>query len=168
MMMPKKYKMKKMIMSKKAVSANVIYWFFRILVILPIIIFVLYQISAVSSENATKTRNIESYLIEDKVFDALAYTEPNTGRSYDGMIDLQKFREGYLQDYFDEKPGLGIRVSMDDKQIHYDSEFYSIAYPLRNKDKYHYISSLRPVTTINRNGIRKQSHVLIEVISLDD
>ena len=63
--------MKKIINSKKAVSGKVAYWFFVLLILLPIMIFSISKVISGFSSQLTKIGNIENALIEDRIFQIL-------------------------------------------------------------------------------------------------
>lgn len=150
---------------KKGMSANVGYWFFRILIVLPIILFVLSQITSLASDQATTSRNIGSPIIENRIYQTLGYIDPNTGRLYPEIIDLTKFNEEYLANNILSDSALGLKLKINNQELFYDKEFYIIAD--QQPRKYNKITITRPITTIE-NNIKKQAHIKLDILTKNE
>ena len=157
--------MKKLINSKKAVSAKVFYWLFVLLILLPLIIFAISNVINTFSTQVTKTSNIENILIEDRIFNVLAFTNPNTGRSYPGIIYLPHFNETFINNALKTQRSVGLKLSLAEQQpIYFNQEFYEIAAPLKDTNKYQETKHERYVLIKDKSGNTTPSYLNISIM----
>jgi hypothetical protein len=157
--------MKKIIKSKKAVSGKVAYWLFVLLILLPIMIFSLANVINNLSSQATKTGNIKNTLIEDRIFKILSFTEPNTGRNYPGIIYFPNFNQEFIEGYIDTKRSFGFKLSLEGEEpIYFNKEFYEVAEPLKNLNKYQETNTKRYVLLKEKEGETIPSYLEISIM----
>tara|TARA_B100001971_G_C18012806_1_gene443278 strand:+ start:163 stop:651 length:489 start_codon:yes stop_codon:yes gene_type:complete len=128
--------MKKLMNSKKAISAKVFYWIFVLMILLPVMIFSIIQVINAYSANITKIGNLGNILIEDRVMNILAFTDPNTGRVFHGIIYLPNFNETFINKALKTQRKFGLKLTLEGKQIYFNKEFYDVAEPIKDLNKY--------------------------------
>jgi hypothetical protein len=145
--------MKRLINSKKAVSAKIFYWLFILSILVPIMVFSLSKVINTYYTQSTKTGNIENILIEDRIMNILAFNDPNTGRLYPGIIYLPNFNETFITHLLKTKRSFGLKLSLEGQQIiYFNQEFYEIALPLKDTNKYEETKKQRYVLIKNKEG----------------
>lgn len=145
--------MKKLINSKKAISAKVFYWLFILFILIPLMIFAISSVINTSYVSATKISNIENTILEDRILNILAFTDPNTGRSYPGIIYLPNFNESLINKSIKTKRAFGLSLSLNNKEpIYFNQEFYEIAAPLKDTNKFKETKKQRYILIKNKEG----------------
>ena len=149
----------------KAVSGKVAYWIFVLLILLPIMIFSIAKVMGGFSSQVTKIGDIENKLVEDRIFQILSFTDPNTGRGYPGMIYLPNFDESVLNGSIKTQRQFGLKLSLVDKApIYFNQEFYEVAKPLKNLNKYQETKTNRYVLIIDGEGNITPSYFEISIM----
>ena len=157
--------MNKILKSKKAVSAKVGYWIFILLFLLPLMIFSIFQVINTFSAQVIKTNNLENILIKDRILNAVSFTDPNTGRNYPGTIYLPHFNEFFIKESLKTKRQFGVELTLNNTQpIYFNEDFYEIAYPLSNTNKYREIKENLYVLINDGNGNTVPSHLELSIV----
>ena len=156
--------MKKILKSKKAVSAKVFYWIFVLIIVIPMMLFSIFQVINTFTSQITKTNNLENLLIEDRILKILSFTDPNTGRSYPGIIYLPHFNEEFINNSLKTKRQFGLKLNIDEKNpVYFNEDFYEIAYPLKDTNKYQETLLQRYVLLRGNDGSITPSYMKISI-----
>lgn len=157
--------MKQIINSKKAVSGKVAYWLFVLLILIPIMVFSIAKVIDGFSSKVTKTGNLENIIVEDRIFQLLSFTDPNTGRSYPGIIYLPNFNEPFINNSIKTQRSFGLKISLEDKiSIYFNQEFYKVAEPLKKLNKYKETKTKRYVLVKDEKGNTTPSYLEISIM----
>ena len=132
---------------------------------IPIMLFSLSQVISGFSSQATKIGAIENTVIEDRIFKLLAFTDPNTGRSYPGIIYLPNFNEEFINRSIQTQRSVGLKLSLEDKPpLYFNQEFYEIAAPLKDTNKYKETKTKRYVLIKDVKGNTTPSYIKISIM----
>ena len=157
--------MKRLINSKKAIAAKVVYWLFVLLILLPVILFAIMAIINVKSTNITKTTSLENVIIEDRIMNILAFTDPNTGRTYTGIIYLPNYKETFIKNTLNTQRQFGLKLSLQNKPpIYFNKEFYEIAEPLKNTNKFQETKKIKYILLKDVEGKTTNSFMNISIM----
>ena len=138
------------IKSKKAVSAKVGYWMLVLLFLLPLMVFSIFQVVNAFSSEVIKTNNLENIIIVDRISRIFSFTDPNTGRDYPETIYVPHFTESFLNDSLKTKRQFGVKLILENfTPIYFNKDFYDLAYPLRETNKYQEIKEIKYVLLID-------------------
>lgn len=141
-----------MIKGKKGTIEDGIFWVFRILLIMFVVVLVIFFVNSVMARHLD-SEDLELYLISARIINSPSclaleksidvYEEENfnTKRVYPGVVNLEHYNEKYLNTscLVDiEKPDVGIKITLNGtKPVFINQEYYEDIEPLTFSTKYY-------------------------------
>jgi len=150
-------------MNKKAAVARHFWWYFRIPLLLVMMMF-LWVLQTRISKTGVDTASLEYDVVVNRIYQNLAYVSPNTGRIYPNIIDQNKFNEEFLNTSFTEK-NFAIKLSLtNNPTIFFNKEFYEFAEPIKGISKYQEIFQTNPIQVLTKDNKLTQEIIKISII----
>ncbi len=167
--------------SKKAMGAyDMIYWIARILFVVMMLVSI-YFVARIYESQQSDTADIEASVFKDYLLynpNALSYSDPYTGRTYPGIVDLQNFDPEILEsaaNFSGGKEMIAANITLLDfednivKQAYYNRERYLDWLPLSHETFLGRGTVLKAdnrtyVLYVDEEGNREQGMLLTEIL----
>jgi len=155
-------------LNKKALG-DVVLWIIRIIVLVAVVAAINF-LRIIALNNALQTYDTEFYILNTKMMyspTGLAYESTATGRTYPGMIDIEKLDEAYINNSMTRN--IPSRFTLTDengvviKQEYHNKERYNILEPLTFAKQYNLLNKTQYVL-IKQGEQTKPGFLTIEMV----
>lgn len=149
-------------MNKKGLSYFIMFLVY--LIVLSMVLYFIVQIAKQGLAADLETKGLEYDLLMNRLLyspNSISYTDTTIGRTYPGIIDMNKFNEETLNKTFGDSKRFGMKVNLGKDTIYYNKESYDEFQPLLWSEKYGSLNQTMFVFTDTNKKQGEMLHVLM-------